>query len=133
MPIEGALAFLSALPSDRWAIVTSATHDLAMARLGAAGITPPAVFVTGEQVTRGKPCPDGFLLAAQKLGCDPRDCLIFEDAPAGIEAAEAAGGAVAVVSATHAHPVVTPHFMFASYDRLTPLVAQSGLRLSISR
>lgn len=129
--IGGAVAFLSALPSDRWAIVTSATLDLAMARLGAAGIVPPKVFVTAELVTRGKPKPDGYLLAAKMLGRDARDCLVFEDAPAGIEAGEAAGACVAVVTATHAHPVMTRHFSFARYDELELDVSGAGLRLSL--
>ena len=88
-PIAGAVAFLASLPADRWAIVTSSPRELAKARLAAAGIQPPTVVVTAEDVIRGKPYPDGFRLAAEKLGCDARDCLIFEDAPAGIQAAEA--------------------------------------------
>jgi mannitol-1-/sugar-/sorbitol-6-phosphatase len=90
---------------------------------------PPAVIVTAEDVIRGKPYPDGFQLAAEKLGCDIRDCLIFEDAPAGIQAAEAAGGTVMVVTATHAHPVVTPHAIVASFDDLRLSIQQGGLRL----
>jgi sugar-phosphatase len=128
-PIAGAVAFLASLPADRWAIVTSSPRELAKARLAAAGIVSPAVLVTAEDVVRGKPHPDGFQLAAQKLGCDARDCLVFEDAAAGIQAAEAAGATVAVISATHAHPMATPHFALASFDDLRLLVDESGLRL----
>ena len=128
-PIAGAVAFLASLPADRWAIVTSSPRKLAGARLAAAGIAVPAVMVTAEDVRRGKPYPDGFLLAAEKLGCDVRDCLIFEDAPAGIKAAEAAGATVAVVSATHAHAMATPHFALASFDDLRLLADEAGLWL----
>ena len=128
-PIDGAVAFLSSLPADRWAIVTSSPRELAKVRLAAAGIMAPAVLVTAEDVVRGKPAPDGFRLAAERLGFDARDCLIFEDAPAGIQAAEAAGGTVMVVSATHAHPVVTPHATMASFDDLKLSVGEAGLRV----
>ena len=128
-PIAGATAFLSSLPTDRWAIVTSAPRDLARARLAAAHIPPPAVLVTAEDVTRGKPQPDCYLFAAWKLGRDVRQCLIFEDAAAGIRAAEATGAAVAVVSATHSRPLVTHHFTVASFDDLQLQVDEVGLRL----
>ena len=82
--------------------------------------------MTAEDVVRGKPYPDGFRLAAEKLGCDARDCLIFEDAPAGIQAAEASGATVMVVTATHAHPMVTPHATMASFDDLRLSVQEAG-------
>ena len=88
--IAGAADFLRSLPGNRWSIVTSATRDLALRRLAAAGLPLPAVIVTAEDVKRGKPAPDGFLLAAKRLGFPISDCLVFEDAPAGIAAAEAA-------------------------------------------
>ena len=69
----------------------------------AAGIPIPALMVAAEDVSVGKPAPDCFLLGAKRLGVDARDCLVFEDAPAGIAAAEAAGAAVMVISATHQH------------------------------
>ena len=66
-PIAGAVAFLSSLPADRWAIVTSSPRELAKARLAAAGIQPPTVLVTAEDVIRGKPYPDGFVLPPRSL------------------------------------------------------------------
>lgn len=120
--IEGAVAFLSALPADRWAVVTSAPRELAKVRLMAAGLPLPAVLVTAEDVERGKPAPDCFLLAAQRLGHPIEACLVFEDAPAGIAAAEAAGASVVVITATHSHPLETPHPGVSSYGplRVTP-------------
>ncbi|PBC05890.1 HAD-IA family hydrolase [Mesorhizobium sp. WSM3860] len=118
VPIPGAVAFLKSLPPERWAIVTSAPRELALLRMAAAGIPVPAVMVSAEDVTRGKPAPDCFLLAAKRLGVEAGDCLVFEDAPAGIAAGEASGASVMVISATHVHPVVTQHASIAAYDAL---------------
>ena len=117
-PIEGAAAFLASLPADRWAIVTSSPRRLALRRLAAAGLPMPAVLVTAEDVARGKPAPDCFLLAAERLGQRIEDCLVFEDAPAGIKAAEAAGAAVVMVTATHGHALETGHPTIDGYGGL---------------
>jgi mannitol-1-/sugar-/sorbitol-6-phosphatase len=116
--IEGAANFLASLPPDRWAIVTSSPRQLALRRLEAAGLPPP-VLVTGEDIEHGKPAPDCFLLAAKRLGQKIEDCLVFEDAPAGIQAAEAAGAAVVVVTALHKHPLDTNHPTITGYGKLT--------------
>ena len=116
--IAGAAAFLNALPADRWAIVTSAPPPLARSRLAAAGLPLPAVLVTADDVARGKPAPDCFLLAAERLGHRIEDCLVFEDAPAGIAAAEASGASVVVVTATHSHPMETRHPGVTGYGAL---------------
>lgn len=116
--IDGIVEFLQSLPADRWAIVTSATRQLAGRRLAAAGITPPPTFITAEDVTRGKPAPDCFLLAAERLGVKASDCLIFEDAPAGITAAEAAGADVMVITATHDGHFETSHAKTPHYADL---------------
>jgi mannitol-1-/sugar-/sorbitol-6-phosphatase len=79
-----------------WAVVTSADARLARARLGRAGIHPP-VLVTVDDVTVGKPDPQGYLLAAERLGVEPTDCLVVEDTDAGIAAGRAAGAVVAAV------------------------------------
>ncbi|RWH83251.1 MAG: HAD family hydrolase [Mesorhizobium sp.] len=126
LPIAGAAAFLASLPPERWAIVTSAPRELALLRIAAAGIPLPAILVAAEDVSRGKPAPDCFQLAAERLGVDARDCLAFEDAPAGITAAEAAGAAVVVISATHQHPLQTPHAAIASYAGLDITVDDRG-------
>jgi sugar-phosphatase len=77
-----------------WAVVTSADVPLAQIRLAAAQITP-ALLVTIDDVRHGKPDPEGYLLAARKLGADPRRCLVVEDAEAGVAAGRAAGAVVA--------------------------------------
>jgi mannitol-1-/sugar-/sorbitol-6-phosphatase len=100
--IPGAVEALRALKADRVAVVTSGTRPLALARLGAVGIEPPAVIVFADDVTRGKPDPEGYLTAARRLGVDPAEALVVEDAPPGIEAARAAGAASVGVTSTHA-------------------------------
>jgi mannitol-1-/sugar-/sorbitol-6-phosphatase len=97
VPIPGAPELLAALDGARWGIVTSCTRPVARARLAAGGLPTPAVLVTAEQVTSGKPHPDGFLQGAAALGVDASRCLAFEDAPAGIAAAGAAGMRVIAV------------------------------------
>ncbi|MGO1304170.1 MAG: HAD-IA family hydrolase [Sphingomonas parapaucimobilis] len=118
VPIGGAAAFLAALPPDRWAIVTSAPKRLAEVRLKAAGLPLPGVFVTAEDAKRSKPAPDGFLLGAKRLGVAPEECLAFEDAPAGIAAAEAAGMTVVVITETHRGVMDIAHAMVGDYRDL---------------
>lgn len=92
----------------------------------AAGIPVPTVLVAAEDVSRGKPAPDCFRLGAERLGFDARDCLVFEDAPAGITAAEAAGAAVMVINATHKHPLPTQHTEIAGYDTVGITIDEHG-------
>ncbi|MER9684440.1 HAD-IA family hydrolase [Mesorhizobium sp. M0139] len=126
LPIAGAVRFLNALPAERWAIVTSAPRPLALLRMRAAGIPVPALVVAAEDVSHGKPAPDCFLLAAKRLGVDIGDCLVFEDAPAGIAAAEAAGASVMVISATHQHPMTTQHNSIGGYETVSIAIDDSG-------
>lgn len=130
VPIPGADRFLHALPATRWAVVTSAQRELALRRLSAAGLPVPAVLVAAEDVTRGKPAPDGYALAAERLGVAPDACLVFEDAPAGILAAEAAGADVVVITAAHRHRLETTHPALADYSDVGVTVSADGLRLT---
>jgi len=99
--VHGALELLSTLPAQRWAVVTSGTRYLATRRLATNGLPAPAVFVTADEVTLGKPHPEPYLKGAELLGLSPQDCLVFEDAPAGIEAARAAGMSAIGVATTY--------------------------------
>jgi sugar-phosphatase len=116
--IAGAQAFVATLPRDRWAIVTSAPRALADRRLAAAGFSPPSVFITAEDIPKGKPDPACYQLAARRLGWTADDCVVFEDAAAGIRAGEAAGAAVVVITATHQHAMDTPHPTYVDYGGL---------------
>ncbi|MDN4613946.1 HAD-IA family hydrolase [Leifsonia sp. F6_8S_P_1B] len=97
--IGGAVALLEELEAlgAPVAVVTSAPRELAVARLEAAGLRVPDVLVSAEDVERGKPDPQGYLLAAERLGVAIGDCVIFEDAEAGVAAAVASGARVFVV------------------------------------
>ena len=95
--LPGVHAFIEALHPGPWAIVTSAPRALAEVRLRAVNLPIPEVMITAEDVRRGKPDPQGFLLGAQRLGVRIDECLVFEDSPAGVAAAKAAGAHVAIV------------------------------------
>ncbi len=125
--IGGAVEFLNGLPGDQWALVTSAPKTLALRRLQAAGITPPAVLVTAEDVAIGKPDPACYVLGAQRLGVAVQDCLVFEDAKVGIRAGEAAGADVLVVTSTHLEPMLTEHPSVDGYERLQVTRHADGL------
>ena len=89
--VAGARAVLAALPAECWALVTSASQRVARHRLASAGLPLPRLLIGAEDVVRGKPDPEPYLLAARQLGLAPADCLVFEDAPAGIRSALQAG------------------------------------------
>ena len=89
--LPGAVELTRSLVDGTWTVCTSANARLGRARLEAAGIPLPAELVTGDDVSRGKPLPDPYLLGASRLGLDPGDCVVFEDAEAGVLAALAAG------------------------------------------
>ncbi len=89
--VPGSREFLAALPASRWGVVTSCGRALAELRLTSVGLPIPTILVTSEDVSQGKPAPDGYRLGAKRLGLDPAACVVFEDAPAGIAAARAAG------------------------------------------
>jgi sugar-phosphatase len=99
--LPGAAEALASLAGAKNAIATSCTVPLAGARIGAAQLQPPTVIVTADDVANGKPHPEPFLRAARLLDVDPRRCLVVEDAPKGLEAAQAAGCfTLAVVTTT---------------------------------
>jgi sugar-phosphatase len=100
--LPGAAAALTALEGGHSAIVTSCTRPLAAARIDATGLVAPSLVVTASDVERGKPHPDPYLLAAQRLSADPADCLVVEDAPSGLASARAAGCATLAVTTTTA-------------------------------
>jgi sugar-phosphatase len=99
--VGGAKELVTALPRDRWAIVTSCGRDLARLRLGAAGVPMPDVMIVAEDAKRGKPAPDGYQLGAERLGYAPSDCIVFEDAPPGVAAGKGAGARVVGLTTTH--------------------------------
>ncbi|MGB7802219.1 sugar phosphatase [Buttiauxella sp.] len=105
-----------------WAIVTSGSLPVASARRAAGGLPKPEVLVTAERVARGKPEPDAYLLGAQLLGFEPEECVVVEDAPAGVLSGLAAGCHVIAVNA----PADTPRLEHVDYvlHSLTELLVQ---------
>jgi sugar-phosphatase len=100
--LPGAAALLAGATGLPVAIVTSCTDALARARLREAALPVPEIMVTADRVANGKPDPEGYRAAAAALGVDPADCLVLEDAPAGIAAGRAAGATVVGITTTHA-------------------------------
>ena len=100
IPLPGALELLQALPQDRWAIATSCTRRLAEVRIRAAGLPVPKHLITSTDVQHGKPDPEPYIKAANILGLAPADCVVVEDAPAGIRAGKAAGARVLALRTT---------------------------------
>ncbi len=100
IPLPGAVELLRALPLEQWAIVTSCTRPLAHVRIAAAGLPKPKYIITSSDVENGKPHPEPYLKGAQMLGVAAEDCVVLEDAPAGICAGKAAGALVIATRAT---------------------------------
>src|SRR5579863_4160428 len=99
--LPGAAELLQALPPERWAIVTSCTRPLAVVRIQAAGLPLPKYLITSSDITRGKPDPEPYLKGAAKLGLAASDCVVIEDAGAGVRSGKAAGARVIAVRTSH--------------------------------
>jgi sugar-phosphatase len=100
IPLPGALGLLASLPADRWTIVTSCTRTLAEVRLRAAGLPVAPKMITSNDITQGKPHPEPYMKGASILGFPAKDCIVVEDAPAGIRAGKAAGARVIAFKTT---------------------------------
>lgn len=124
--IPGANELLRGLPEKAWAIVTSASLDLAKARLTRAGLPIPRIMVTADQVMRGKPDPEPYLLGAKRLGLSVDQCVVIEDAPAGITAGRRAGMRVIGVQSTHSREALLAHDITAIANKLTHLRVKSA-------
>ncbi|KAI9357440.1 putative glycerol-3-phosphate phosphatase [Pilaira anomala] len=99
--LPGVIELLKSIPHQDWTVNTAGSHITAITRLGQFGINVPKQLATGDKLVFGKPHPEGYLLAAEMLNKDPKDCLAFEDAPAGVRAAIAAGMKCIACTTTH--------------------------------
>lgn len=106
IPLPGAAELVASLPENRWTIVTSCTRRLAEVRLIAAGLPVPKKMITSNDITNGKPHPEPYLKGASVLGVLPTECVVVEDAPAGIRAGKAAGSRVIAFTTTVGEPAV---------------------------
>ncbi|MEW2357987.1 HAD-IA family hydrolase [Spirillospora sp. NPDC029432] len=128
--LPGARELLAAMDGLPWAMVTSMDPAQLKARTEAAGIPLPEVVVTASDVHVGKPDPAGYLLAARRLGVDPRACVVIEDAPAGVAAGRAAGATVVAVTTSHDRSELTAADLIV--PGLTPFArVPEGLRITI--
>lgn len=128
--LPGTKEFLAALPADRWAVVTSATRRLAEARLDAVGILPKTL-VAADDITRGKPDPEPYLLGARALGVDPSACVVFEDAPAGLAAGRAAGMTTVALATTHPAHELDADLVVRDLSALSVLVTGGGVEIAV--
>lgn len=127
--LPGTAALLGSLPAERWAVVTSATRRLGEARLTEAGIRPKTL-IAADDVTRGKPDPEPFLLAARTLGVDPARCVVFEDAPAGLAAGRAAGMTTVALATTHAPSELVADIVVTDLSAVSAQATAHGVEIT---
>ena len=128
--LPGVKRLLDGLPLERWAIVTSSTRRLLLARLGAAGLPVPERIISGDDVERGKPDPEPYRRGAELLGLLPEECVVVEDAPSGVGAGKAAGCRVIGVLGTHsAEELAEADWVVPSLEELTVTVSREELEL----
>ena len=126
----GARTLLASMPVERWALVTSASQRVARHRLRSAGLPLPALLVGAEDVEHGKPDPEPYLLAAERLGLAAADCLVFEDAPAGISSALRAGCRVVQVGGRQRlSPGISA--LIQDWRQVSVVVEAEGLQLTL--
>jgi len=131
--VPGTHALLSSLPPNAWAVVTSGARPVATLRLRHVGLPFPGTLISGDDVERGKPDPEGYLSAAAALGVAPNQCVVVEDAPAGLEAARAAGMRTIGITGTFpASALRGANVVLPSFDAFAVRVAAETPRLRIS-
>jgi sugar-phosphatase len=128
-PVPGAELVVEAAQQGAWAIVTSAPRTLAVTRIIGAGLKVPRVLVPIDEIRNGKPDPEGFLLAAEKLGVDPRECLVFEDTRPGIEAALNAGMQVIGLLTTTTADALAHHSLTKDFRDVRVTVLATGFEV----
>jgi len=100
--MPGAVELVRSIPEGRWGVVTSGSRLLATNRLRHCGLPVPEVLVTSDDVINGKPHPEPYLKGAERMGFNPAECLVIEDAPAGIASGRAGGMKVVGITSTYA-------------------------------
>ncbi|MGP3949130.1 HAD family hydrolase [Streptomyces sp. 7N604] len=127
--LPGTKELLASLPDGSWAVVTSATRRLAEARLHEVAIHPP-LLVAADDITRGKPDPEPFLLAAVKLGAEPARCAVFEDAPAGLASGRAAGMRTVALATTHELAELAADVVVADLSAVSAQATDDGVAIT---
>ena len=128
--LPGVKTLLEGLPPERWAIVTSSTQRLLLARLKAAGLPLPERIISGDMVERGKPDPEPYRRGAELLGFRPEECVVVEDAPSGVGSGKGAGcrvlGVLGIHSAAELHEA---DWVVESLEDLAVTAKADGLEL----
>ncbi|MFJ6751544.1 MULTISPECIES: HAD-IA family hydrolase [unclassified Streptomyces] len=127
--LPGTRALLESVPADRWAVVTSATRRLAEARLEEVGLRPKHL-IAADDISRGKPDPEPFLLGAARLGVDPARCVVFEDAPAGLAAGRAAGMTTVALTTTHRADELSADVVVADLSAVSAQATDNGVEIT---
>ncbi|MGW4077622.1 HAD-IA family hydrolase [Streptomyces asiaticus] len=127
--LPGAAELLAGLPAGRWAVVTSAYRELAEARLAEVAIRP-GTLISADDITRGKPHPEPFLLAAERLGVDPARCVVFEDAPAGLAAGRAAGMRTVALATTTDRAELIADVVVEDLSAVSARVSDGGVEIT---
>ncbi|TFK28906.1 phosphatase [Coprinopsis marcescibilis] len=133
-PIMEELASRRHLPKALWAICTSATRSYASSALNIAGVPVPDAFVAAEDVQKGKPNPDPFLLGAEKLNVNPKRCVVFEDAPNGIRSGRAAGCKTIALLTSHSREQVeaaSPDYIVQDLTSISIRALENGVEVTI--
>ena len=139
VPLPGAREFLDSLPDGVWAIITSCTHALARTRLRAAGRSVPRTLVTSDDVKLGKPNPEPYIKGAAMLGVPPQNCIVFEDAPAGVRAGKGTGAIVVAFTTTSSEEELEDtgaDFIISGFASVSLVMGANGsqpLRMRISK
>ncbi|WP_431772960.1 HAD-IA family hydrolase [Streptomyces cucumeris] len=128
--LPGTAELLTGLPAARWAVVTSANATLAAARLTEVGLRP-GTLITADDITRGKPDPEPFLLAAERLGVDPARCVAFEDAPAGLASARAAGMRTVALTTTVPRAELIADWVVEDLSAVSAQATDGGVELTV--
>jgi sugar-phosphatase len=123
---EGAGTLLNSLPEGAWAVVTSAREELVKIRMPLTGLPVPCLLVTASDVSEGKPSPEPYRTGAKKVGVPPERCLVVEDAPAGIQAAKAAGMRAVAITSTHTRDVLEKTGADLVLDKISDLKVWTG-------
>lgn len=129
--MPGAVELVKSIPAGRWGVVTSGSRELATNRLRYCGVPVPAILVTADDVVNGKPHPEPYLKGAAGLGLPAAQCVVIEDAPAGIESAHAAGMRVIALASTY--PVAqlgAADAVIKSFQEISIKVGDRGLSVS---
>ncbi len=133
--LPGARQLLNILAPERWTIATSCTRPLAEVRLRAAGLPIPRTMITSSDVKVGKPDPEPYLKAAAKLGFAASDCIVVEDAAAGVKAGKASGARVIAFLTTMIRRELEEagaDWIVANCGAIAAANDDDGLRLSLS-